>query len=541
MTKTASTDAIASNAMRLLWAGSLAIFAAAIGAGVRGGILANWAADFGFTGAQLGAIGGAGFTGFCFGIIIGGVVVDKIGYGKLVVAAFLFHVLSAFITFAATKGQAQNTAYLFLYIGTFVFALANGTLEAVANPLVSTLFPSNRTHYLNMLHASWPAGLVVGGLIGWILGDRMGVSWKIQLGLFLVPTALYGVAFMGQHFPKSEASAKGLSVWEMMRDVGIFGALVACFLIGLFFKDQLGGILGFFTNNPFFASTTWSTLSWAVALGLLLVVGVKTNFSIGSILLFVLFIAHLLVGAVELGTDGWIQNITGNILTPAQGKILFVFTSFLMFSLRFCADFIERHLRISPIGLLLICSLLAMVGLRLVSGIDTFGGAMMALAVYAIGKTFFWPTMLAVVGDRFPRTGAVAMSIMGGIGMMSAGLLGGPGLGYAKDRFTAEHLQTTAPAIYEQYKAPTPSKFLFLEEVHGLDGTRLSEAQTTRSKTPEQQTVVQASIIGDRETLKADSFIPLTMAIIYVLLFFYFKSIGGYRAVHIDGGSASRH
>jgi len=541
MTKTVTTDAIASNAMRLLWAGSLAIFAAAIGAGVRGGILANWAADFGFTGAQLGAIGGAGFTGFCFGIIIGGVVVDKIGYGKLVVAAFVFHVLSAFIALSATKGQSQSTAYLLLYIGTFVFALANGTLEAVANPLVSTLFPSNRTHYLNILHASWPAGLVVGGLIGWILGDGMHVSWKIQLGLFLVPTALYGVAFMGQHFPKSEASQKGLSVGEMMRDVGILGALVACFLVGLFFKDQLGGILGFFTDNPFFTSTTWSMLSWAVALGLLLVVGVKTNFSIGATLLFVLFIAHLLVGAVELGTDGWIQNITGNILTPAEGKILFVFTSFLMFSLRFCADFIERHLKISPIGLLFICASLAVVGLRLVSGINTFTGAMMALAVYALGKTFFWPTMLAVVGDRFPRTGAVAMSIMGGIGMMSAGLLGGPGLGYAKDRFTAEHLQASAPAIYEQYKAPTPSKFLFLEEVHGLDGTKLSAAQTATAKTPEQQTVVDASIMGDRETLKADSFIPLAMAVIYIGLFFYFKGIGGYRAVHIEGSPGGKH
>ena len=122
-----SAEGIAPNAKRLLWAGFLAILAAGIGAGVRGGILANWAADFGFTGAQLGAIGGAGFTGFCFGIIIGGVVVDKIGYGKLVVAAFLFHMLSAFITFAATKGQAQATAYMFLYIGTFVFALANGS------------------------------------------------------------------------------------------------------------------------------------------------------------------------------------------------------------------------------------------------------------------------------------------------------------------------------------------------------------------------------------------------------------------------------
>src|SRR5262245_59574560 len=530
----ASNVGIAPNAKRLLLAGFLAILAAGIGAGVRGGILANWAADFGFTGAQLGAIGGAGFTGFCFGIIIGGVVVDKIGYGKLVVAAFLFHVLSAFITFAATKGQAQSTAYMFLYLGTFIFALGNGTLEAVANPLVSTLFPKNRTHYLNILHASWPAGLVIGGLIGWILGDGMGVSWKIQLGLFLVPTVLYGIAFFGQSFPKSEASAKGLDVWEMMKEVGVLGALVACFLIGLFFKDQLGGILAFFTGSEFFASAAWSYLCWGVAFALLLIVGIKTNFSIGSLLLFVLFVTHALVGAVELGTDGWIQNITGNILTPAQGKILFVFTSLFMFSLRFCADFIERTLKVSPIGLLLICATLAAVGLRLVSGIETFAGAMIALAVYALGKTFFWPTMLAVVGDRFPRTGAVAMSIMGGIGMMSAGLLGGPGLGYAKDRFTAEHLQATNPALYEQYKAPTASRFLFLEEVHGLDGTKLFQAQTAAAKTPDQQAVADASIIGDRETLKADSFIPAVMAAVYLLLFLYFKTIGGYSTVHID-------
>ena len=529
-----NAEGIAPNAKRLLWAGFLAILAAGIGFGIRGGILATWAADFGFTGAQLGAIGGAGFTGFCFGIFIGGLVVDKIGYGKLIVAAFLFHVLSAFITFAATKGQAQTTAYLFLYIGTFVFALANGTLEAVANPLVSTLFPRNRTHYLNILHASWPAGLVLGGLVGWILGDGMQVSWKIQLGLFLVPTALYGIAFMGQPFPKSEASAKGLTVGQMLQDVGILGALVACFLVGLFFRDQLGGILAFFTGNTFFASSTWSALAWGAALVLVLIVGIKTSFAIGSLLLFVLFVTHALVGAVELGTDGWIQNITGNILTPAQGKILFVFTSLLMFALRFCADFIERNLKVSPIGLLFICSVLAVVGLRMVSGIETFAGAMIALGVYAIGKTFFWPTMLAVVGDRFPRTGAVAMSLMGGIGMMSAGLLGGPGLGYAKDRFTAEHLMATAPAVYEQYRAATPSRFLFLDEVHGLDGTELSQAQTAAVKTPEQKIAADASIVGDRETLKADAYIPAAMALVYLLLFVYFKAIGGYRAVHIE-------
>jgi MFS family permease len=527
-------DAIASNAKRLLWAGFLAILAAGIGFGIRGGILANWAADFGFTGAQLGDIGGAGFTGFCFGIIIGGVVVDKIGYGKLVAAAFLFHVVSAVVTFAATTGQPQATAYMFLYIGTFIFALANGTLEAVANPLVSTLFPRNRTHYLNILHASWPAGLVLGGLVGWILGEGMQLSWKLQLGLFLVPTALYGLAFLGQKFPRSEASEKGLTIWQMMQEVGLLGALVACVLIGLFFKGQLGAILAFFTGSAFFTSAAWGYLAWAVAFALLMIVGVKTNFSTGSVLLFVLFITHALLGAVELGTDGWIQNITGNILTPAQGKVLFVFTSLLMFSLRFTAHSIEKHLKLSPIGLLLICAVLAVIGLRMTSGIETFVGAMIALAVYAVGKTFFWPTMLAVVGDRFPRTGAVAMSIMGGIGMMSAGLLGGPGLGYAKDRFTAEHLSATSPAVYEEYKAAVPSAFLFFDEVHGLDGTKLSEAQKASPRSPEQQIVADASIIGDRETLNADAYIPAAMAAIYLLLFLYFKAIGGYRPIHID-------
>ncbi|HTH49770.1 MAG TPA: MFS transporter [Candidatus Limnocylindria bacterium] len=511
---------IVPNAKRLLFAGFMAILAAGIGFGIRGGILANWGADFGFTGGQLGAIGGAGFTGFCFGIIIGGVVVDKIGYGKLVVAAFLFHVLSAFVTFAATKGQTQEVAYKFLYWGTFIFALANGTLEAVANPLVATLFPKNRTHYLNILHASWPAGLVLGGLVGWILGDGMHTSWKLQLGLFLVPTVLYGVLFMGQSFPKSEASAKGLSIGEMLKDVGILGAAVASYLLVLFFQNAL--------ELPV-------AVSWVMGGVILLIVAIITKFSIGAWLLFVLLITHVLVGAVELGTDGWIQNITGNILTPSEGKILFVFTSLFMFCLRFCAHFIEKSLKISPVGLLCICAILACIGLNLVSGIATFGGALLALAVYALGKTFFWPTMLAVASDRFPRTGAIAISIMGGCGMMSAGLLGSAGLGYAKDRFAAEELQKANPALYAQYKAEKPSKFLFLEPVTGLDGTKLAAAQAVpvETRNAEQKTVTESSIAGDRHTLKADSFIPATMAAIYLLLFLYFKAIGGYKVVTI--------
>ena len=533
-------DGITPNAGRLLWAGFMAILAAGLGFGVRGGILANWGAEFGFTATELGQITGAGLTGFCFGIIIGGLVVDRLGYGKLVVAAFVFHVLSAFVTFGASPDQSKEVAYSVLYWGTFIFAVANGTLEAVANPLVATLFPSNRTHYLNILHASWPAGLVAGGAIGWMLGEQFGWHWKWQLGLFLVPTAIYGLMFLGQHMPRSEASRTGLRLGEMFQDVGILGALVACALLGLFFANATGLPGG---------------AAWGIAGLLLLSVAGITSFSTGAWLLFVLFVAHLLIGSVELGTDGWIQNITGNILTPGEGKILFVVTSAIMFSLRFCADFIERRIGLSPVGILLVCSILACVGLNLVAGVVTFLGAMAALAVYAVGKTFFWPTMLAVASDRFPRTGAIAISIMGGIGMMSAGMIGSPGLGYAKDRFAGAALQRENEAAYAEFQAEDPSKFLLFDAVHGLDkqkmkvvndklaevrkelsaaGTLDPEAALARLE-PAERAVHEASIEGDRKTLVADSFIPAAMAAIYLLLLLYFKSIGGYKVLHITG------
>ena len=527
-----SNEAIAPNAKRLLWAGFMAILAAGVGFALRGGIFDNWGKEFGFTGAQLGAIGGAGFSGFCFGIIIGGVICDKIGYGKLVMIAFALHVLSAIVTFTAAGAGAYNS----LYWGMFIFAYANGTLEAVANPLVATLFPNNRTHYLNILHASWPAGLVLGGILGWILDDQMNVPWKIQLSLYLIPTIAYGVMFLGQHMPKSEASVKGLKLGEMLKDVGIAGAVVVGFFVWLFSKDALGPMLGGLTGAAFFTGSSWGYVAIALGAGVFLWFAGMSGWAVGSGLLFVLFITHAFLGAVELGTDGWIQNITGNILSSGEGKILFVFTSLTMFCLRFCADFIERKIGLSPIGILLTCAILACVGLNLTAGITSFAGALLALSIYGIGKTFFWPTMLAVASDRFPRTGAVAISIMGGLGMMSAGLVGSPGLGYAKDRFAGEELQKANPAVYAEYKAATPSKFLFFAEAIGLDGTKLGaakEAAAAGKADAKQKTVHEADMNGDRRTLRADSFIPAIMGAIYLCLFLYFKSKGGYKAVHL--------
>jgi len=530
----ASDQGTAPHARRLLWAGFAAILATAVGFALRGGILDNWGAEYGFNATQLGDIGGTGLSGFCFGVIIGGLVADKIGYGKLVIAAFVLHVLSAIVTLSA----GIENAYTMLYWGTFLFGVANGTLEAVANPLVATLFPHNRTHYLNILHAAWPAGLVLGSALGWILDDRFHLGWKIQLSLFLLPTVVYGLMFLGQKPPKSEASERGIGLAEMFKDVGLLGALVVCYLLSLFLANALG-----LSQNT----------GYAIAGILLVIVGVITRFSLGSFLLFLLFFTHLLVGAVELGTDSWIQNITGNLFSSEQGKWLFIWTSALMFALRFSADWIERNLKLSPVGLLLVCAVLASLGLTLTSRINSFGMALLALSVYAVGKTFFWPTMLAVASDRFPRTGALAISIMGGIGMLSAGVIGGPGLGYAKDRFAGEELAKADPAAYAEYKSPTPSQFLFFSDATGLDGrkfgavseklaaaraeaARTGAAPTTAyaALTPAERTVHEASIAGDRRTLQADAFVPAIMAAIYLSLLLYFKVIGGYRVLHID-------
>jgi MFS family permease len=509
------------NAKRLLWAGFMAILAAGVGFALRGGIFGAWKAAYGFTDGQLGAIGGAGFSGFCFGIIIGGVIVDKIGYGKLVAVALAGHILSAVVTFGASTPE---NAYGFLYWGMFIFAFANGTLEAVANPLVATIFPKQRTHYLNILHASWPLGMVVGAVASYALGVHgLGLGWKGQLAFYLVPTVAYAVMFMGQTFPKSEAAEKGASFSEMFKDVGILGSLVACYLLSIF----LGNVLGPVFNIP--------NLGLYLAGVLLITVGVITRFSIGSLLLFVLFVTHALVGAVELGTDSWIEAITGNLFTADQGKALFIWTSAIMFGLRFCAHWIETKLGLSPIGILVTSALLAFGGLQLASGMNSFAIALLALGIYALGKTFFWPTMLAVVGDRFPRSGAVAMSIMGGIGMLSAGLIGGPGLGYAKDRFTSESLNASAPAVYAANKASAETPFLFLAPATAVAGDKVQAAKDAGEKaTADQKAIVAANQAGDRATLKADSFIPLTMAAIYLLLLFYFKSIGGYRALKIE-------
>ncbi|MFP6677904.1 MAG: MFS transporter, partial [Pirellulaceae bacterium] len=155
------------NRGKLMWASFLTLIAAGVGFGVRAGVLTDWANEFGFTQFELGQITGGGLIGFGIVIMLASVFTDNVGYKAILMAAFALHVLSLVVTLAATpifELAGKDAAFQCLYWGMFIFAVANGLCEAVINPLVSNVYPENRTHYLNILHAGWPGGLILGGV-----------------------------------------------------------------------------------------------------------------------------------------------------------------------------------------------------------------------------------------------------------------------------------------------------------------------------------------------------------------------------------------
>ena len=545
-----------SHRQRLLWAGFMAILAAGVGFSIRAGILGQWAEQYGFTQTELGAITGGGLTGFGIIILLSSLIADRIGFGKLMFAAFIMHLISAALTLAtgaAFAAGGKPLAFQCLFWGMFLFAIGNGIAEAVVNPLVATLFPNKKAHYLNILHAGWPGGLILGGLASYFMAGGAGakpVAWQIQISLFLIPVILYGLMMLGQRFPKSEASSSGISYRDMLGELGLVGAAVICTLLALFFKSDLG-------FPPLVAA--------GLGAALLAAFGAATGFRLGHPLLAFLLVIQALVGYVELGTDSWIGKITGTIMaSPANGLLLFVYTSALMFGLRFFAGPIVE--KISPLGLLAVSALFGFTGLTLLGNAEGAVMCVIAATVYGIGKTFLWPTMLAVVSEQFPKGGAITMGAAGGVGMLAAGLLGGPGIGFLQDQNASENLRQASPAVFERYKSPKENEFLWLKTA-GLDGAKVGvledggkEAQRAldllkgeKNSKPEaielQQSLVNwwttsaqptaaadkplveaAGLFGGRRALTGTALVPAAMFACYALLLGWFRMRGGYQA-----------
>ena len=240
-------------------------------------------------------------------------------------------------------------------ISLLLTGLGWGAVEAASNPMVATLYPNEKTHKLNILHAWWPAGIVVGGLFG-VAVSALHWPWQLNILMLLLPSIALAWLVVRSAFPVTERVASGVSYREMMSEL---------------------------IKRPLF----W--LFWA---------------------------CMFLTAAAELAPGQWV-NISLSNIVGMQGILLLVYVSALMFVMRHFAGAIVA--RISSTGLMFVSCVAAGVGLFLLSLADTPALAFAAATVWGVGVCYMWPTMLAMVSDRFPRGGALAMGLMGFAGGMS--------------------------------------------------------------------------------------------------------------------------
>lgn len=345
---------------RLFWLSVLALFTAAMSASLRAatasGIKAQWidpvaAAD---AGRLIGEALGASFLGFAITLFITSALLDMIGTKRMLLACGACFIIGTLTILFAGRLASGIDIHGVVWLGMLICGVGWGLAESAINPLTAQLYPEDTTHRLNMLHAWWPAGLIVGGLAGYFLADAL--SWQAILGLTLTPAVLVIVIALGTKFPPPMRSETGVTFGEMMTEV---------------------------FRRPSF-------LIW--------------------------FGAMFLTAASELAPGQWV-DVALTHKVGMRGILLLVYVSALMFVLRHFAGKLAHTL--SNPGLLWVSSLLAGIGLFMLSRADSPVTAMLAATVWGAGVCVMWPTMLASVAERYPRGGSWMMGLVGSAGALS--------------------------------------------------------------------------------------------------------------------------
>jgi MFS family permease len=481
--------------------------------------------DFNLNDVMVGGLKGAGIWPFGVSIIVFSLIIDKIGYKVAMwfsVGCYVAYTLMAFAAYGAVQGvtgealiAGQKKGYWLLYWGSIILGLGNGTVEAYINPVVATLFNRDKTKWLNMLHAGWPGGLVLGGFCTIFMAERAAHGdWRLVLGLILVPVVIYTIMLAGLRFPKSEREQAGVSYVDMLKELGAFGALVG---FGLVFA-QIGVVF----QLP-------SVAVWAMTAAVVVLFGVVTK-SFGRGILALLIIIMMPLAITELGTDGWITGLMQDPMKAAgynPGWVL-VYTSAIMMALRFVAGPIAHKL--SPLGLLAAGATLAILGLTALSKTNGAGMAAIfaAATLYACGKTFFWPTMLGVTAEQCPKGGALTLNTISGIGMLAVGILGFPFIGYLQESTATAKLEKSNPALYQS--VTTEQKY-WVFNYRALDRAKVQVA-TAADSTAEKE-IHEATAAGQFGALAKMAGFPTFMLAAYICLIVYFRGKGGYKAVHL--------
>lgn len=485
-----------------------------------------WPADFGLDKVQAQKLFGAGVWPFAISIIAFSLIIDKIGYRVAMFISFGCYVAYAALALHAysvirggggmLEGEAlaaaREQAYSSLWLGSVILGLGNGTVEAFINPVVATMFSRHKTKWLNILHAGWPGGLVFGGLITIALGAKVGEDWRILVYVLAAPALIYLVMLAKARFPVNERVASGTSYREMLAEFGVIGAAIAGFLI---FRE-LGTTFG------------WSnTVIYSALVVCLAAYGFYCR-SLGRGIVILLCIIMIPLATTELGTDAAITGIMEEPLRNAGRNPLWVlvYTSAIMMVLRFFAGPIVH--RLTPLGLLATCSLLAIIGLFLLSKSAGMFAIFAAATVYGLGKTFFWPTMLGVASEQAPKGGALTLNALGGIGMLTAGVIGGPLIGEMQERSAEVAIEQKMPGVYE-----TISK----KDSYSLgEYTAVDESKVAELAAAEAAEVREVAKHAKQGALAKVTVFPAFMLVCYLGMIAYFRMRGGYKPVDLQEG-----
>ncbi len=152
------------------------------------------------------------FWGFTIAMIVGGPIVDFLGIKKGMWIAFVLHATGIVATLVATDLTS-------LFLATVFMGFGNGMIEAVCNPLVASMYPQQKTKMLNRFHLWWPAGIVIGSIMGYLLMDIAGLGWQILVATLFIPLVIYGYLVRGQSFPLTERVEMGVSTADALKSL----------------------------------------------------------------------------------------------------------------------------------------------------------------------------------------------------------------------------------------------------------------------------------------------------------------------------------
>ncbi len=195
---------------QLFNASCVALVVTALAFATRGSFVEAWATEFNLTHTQVGWIVGTAFWGFTLAMIFGGPLVDIIGLGRIISIAFFCHVAGIVLTIAAT-------GFWTLFVSTLLIGVANGSVEAACNPLITSMYTDEKTRRLNRFHAWFPTGIVIGGLVVYLFNNIGLNDWRYAMGIMLIPTFIYGFMFLSKKFPQTERVVEGFSYNDMLK------------------------------------------------------------------------------------------------------------------------------------------------------------------------------------------------------------------------------------------------------------------------------------------------------------------------------------